>query len=280
MSSITFKSLTNFFLAAVLMLHVILTGAQGQVWEARYGLTSASYQSKFNSLVGQGYRLKDVEGYTLNNVAYYAGIWEKSSGPAWVARHGLTNAQYQAEFNRLVNEGYRLKKVSGYTVGGADRYAAIWDKSTGPAWVARHGLDSAAHQAAFNSYVKQGYRLKQISGYAVGTSARYASIWVKASGPAWIARHGLTAAQYQTEFTKLKNEGYRPLSIDAYTVNGKNYFAAVWEKSAGPAWQARHGLTSAKFQETFNQLVVQGYKLVSVTGYGTGTASYAALWTK
>src|SRR5262245_66587487 len=33
---------------------------------------------------------------------------------AWVARHGLTSAQYQAEFDKLIGQGYRLVEVSGY----------------------------------------------------------------------------------------------------------------------------------------------------------------------
>src|SRR5262249_19048358 len=42
--------------------------------------------------------------------------------------HGLTSAQYQAEFNSLVGQGYRPVRVSGYTVAGQDYYAAIWEK--------------------------------------------------------------------------------------------------------------------------------------------------------
>ncbi len=46
----------------------------------------------------------------------YASIFEKSSGPDWVARHGQTSEQYQNTFNDLVSKGYRLVNVSGYNV--------------------------------------------------------------------------------------------------------------------------------------------------------------------
>ncbi|MDP9849792.1 hypothetical protein [Streptosporangium lutulentum] len=62
-------------------------------------------------------------------MAQYAAIWERSGGPAWVARHGLTSAQYQTEFDRLVGQGYRLTDVSGYGTGSA-RFAALWLKET------------------------------------------------------------------------------------------------------------------------------------------------------
>ena len=37
---------------------------------------------------------------------------------AWVARHGMTSAQYQSECNKYVGQGYRLTDVSGYGVKG------------------------------------------------------------------------------------------------------------------------------------------------------------------
>jgi hypothetical protein len=45
----------------------------------------------------------------------YAAIWEQRQGPAWVARHGLTSAQYQQAFEDLVGQGFRLVQVSGYS---------------------------------------------------------------------------------------------------------------------------------------------------------------------
>jgi hypothetical protein len=46
----------------------------------------------------------------------------------WIARHGLTSAQYQATFDQLVAGGYRLELVNGYSVASQDRFAAIWMK--------------------------------------------------------------------------------------------------------------------------------------------------------
>ncbi|MEH2350415.1 MAG: hypothetical protein V7K55_20920 [Nostoc sp.] len=239
----------------------------GSAWEARHGLTSAQYQATFDKLVGEGYRLVDVSGYDVNGQGRYAAIWVKSGGPAWEARHGLTSAQYQATFDKLVGEGYRLVHVSGYSVNGQDRYAAIWEKSDGPAWQARHGLTSAQYQATFDKLVGEGYRLVDVSGYDVNGQDRYAAIWVKSGGPAWQARHGLTSAQYQATFDKLVGEGYRLVDVSGYNVNGQNRYAAIWEKSGGSAWEARHGLTSAQYQATFDKLVGEGYRLVDVSGY-------------
>ena len=69
----------------------------------------------------------------------YAAIWEKTSGAAFIARHGMTSQVYQQEFNNWTGQGYCLTLVSGYSVGNQARYAAIWEQKSCPAYVARHG---------------------------------------------------------------------------------------------------------------------------------------------
>ena len=103
-------------------------------WRARHGLTSAQYQQTFDQLRSQGFRLVQVSGYEVSGQARFAAIWEKSSGPERQARHGLTSAQYQQTFDQLLGQGFRPVQVSGYSVQGRARFAAIWERmaSSGP----------------------------------------------------------------------------------------------------------------------------------------------------
>lgn len=260
---------------------LLIAGVYAQInpWEARHDLTSNQYQQTFNNLTSQGYRLNWVSGYSLSGSPRFAAIFEKKSTTAWVARHGLTSADYQTAFNTYVGQGYHPVLVNGYTVSGVDYYTAIWDKSPTGAWVARHGLNGANYQAAFNTYTSQGYRLRHVSGYAVGTEARYAAIWEKTTdGVAWVARHGLTSADYQTAFNTYTSQGYRLVLVNGYTVNGVDYYAAIWDKSSSGAWVARHGLTSSQYQANFNNYYNLGYVLKLVSGYNSG--HFAALWSK
>ena len=52
---------------------------------------------------------------------------------AYIARHGLSGADYQREFEKHTQNGYRLTHISGYGVNGKDFYAAIWEKRGGTA---------------------------------------------------------------------------------------------------------------------------------------------------
>jgi hypothetical protein len=44
-------------------------------------------------------------------------------------------------------------------------------------------------------------------------------------------------------------------------------FAAVFVQSTGPAFEARHNLTSDQYQQTSNDLVGKGFRPTVVSGY-------------
>jgi len=195
-------------------------------WVARHGLDAGQYQTAFNQYLNQGFRLKLVNGYTVNNTARYAAIWDKSPlDGAWASRHAMTNAQYQSAFDQYVGQGYKLVHVSGYIENNQPRFAAIWhrlNRPTGESWVARHGLTKDAYWREFNSLLNQGYRLISISPYVVGNVEYFAAIWDDSKIPYWGAHHDLTSSQYQTAFDQYTAINARLLSVSPYTVRGTN----------------------------------------------------------
>jgi CubicO group peptidase (beta-lactamase class C family) len=253
-------------------------------WIARHGLTAEKYQEAFNDYVGNhSMQLMDVSGYGTAT-PLYAALWVKTaSPPAWQARHGLTAADYQTVFDQLTGQGYRPVLVNGYATAAGARFACIFQKSAAGAWVARHGLTAAQYQAAFDGFTGQGYTLDWVSGYVDGGQDLYAAIWSKQPGaPAWQARHGMTSDQYQAFFNQVTAQGYKPVVVCGYASGAQATYAAIFRKIAGaPAWQARHGMTPAQYQTTFDQLVGQGYRLELVNGCSVGGQdSIAAIWTK
>jgi hypothetical protein len=70
--------------------------------------------------------------------------------------------------------------------------------------------------------------------------------------------------------------------VSRYSDGSQARYAAIFRKIASaPAWQARHGLTPAQYQTTFNDLVGQGYRLELVNGYSVGGDDrIVAIWTK
>ena len=261
------------FLAAAMILggcgmSTLPTGAQA--WDAEHGLSPGAYQTSFDSHVKKGYRLLNISGYETGGKERYAALWVKQSGGKWEGRHGLSASQYQKAIDDFQKQGLRPVWVHGYEINGKERYAAVWEKKAG-GWAARHGLTGTQYQKAFDDYKKDGFRLAHLNGYAVDGSARYAAIWEKASGPAWSAKHGLTASEYQKEFDSQRNQGYRPKLVSGYRVGDKDYYAAIWEKSGGPHWSARHGISDSSYQSVFENYQYQAYRPSYISAFSSGS---------
>lgn len=196
------------------------------------------------------------------------------SGYAWVANHGLDGDAYQAEFDSLVAQGYRLIKLSGYSVYGQDYYASIWDMSPGPAWVGMHRVPGYDYQGQFDSLTAQGYRPVDISGYEKDGSDYYAAIFEQSDPGGWTASHGVAGADYQGIFDQNVASGFKPLRVSGFTVGGADYFASIWIPDDGIGWSAFHGLDNASYQAQFDALTGQGMRLVDISGYEFGGADY------
>jgi Bacterial tandem repeat domain 1 len=148
-------------------------------------------------------------------------------------------------------------------------------------WRTCYGMTASEYQRISDELKRQGFRLTDMTGYSVGGQARYAAIWEKRDGPPLQAPYGLTSAQYQQTFEDLRMRGYRPLRISAYSIEGHAFYAGVWEQSTGPAWDARHEMAAAEFQQVSDKLKGKGYRLTDVSGYDVGRQDrYAAIWEK
>ncbi len=252
----------------------------GTAWEARHGLTAEAYQTEFNQFVARGYRPTYVSGYTDGSQPRYAAIFQpNASGGGWSSRHGITASEYQTEVNQAVQKGWRPVVVNGFSVGNQDRYVAIFEPANGMVWEARHGLSAQQYQNEFTRLLGLGYRLVHVSGYTAGGQERYAAIWDKSGGAAWEARHGLTPSQYQAEFDRLLQQGYRLRHVTGYSVGGQDRYAAIWDKSQGPAWIGRHNIDAATYQQAVTDNWRNGYRPVEVNAFeGASGTRFASIF--
>src|SRR6185312_7456028 len=72
-------------------------------------------------------------------------------------------------------------------------FTARANAAPGEAMVAYHGVTGAVHQQKFNELGAGGFRMISLSVYGNRADPRYAAVWIKRSGPAWAALHGLDA---------------------------------------------------------------------------------------
>ena len=264
---------------AAVALFALTTGIAWAEFAARHGLDGTQYQQQFDQIVGQGFRPIHVDGYATPDGIRYAAIWLKSSSPRpWVARHGQTTAQFQAEFNQRTSQGFRLTDISA-TDGAI--FAGIYQKGDGPEWYAFAGLDSAAFTNQFNEKTQAGFRPSDIEGYVEGGQVKFAVIWNKnTDGRGWYLYRDMTAASYQQKFNEMTSQGFRPVHVDGYGTPGGARFAAIFEHKPGQ-FVARHNMTPQGYQDEFNKQTAAGFTLTDVSGYTDGNdVKYAAIWEK
>ncbi len=254
----------------------------GYAYLSRHGISRENFQAEFDRLVSSGYRPTWIDGYNVGSQTYFNIIVKPQVGVETVARHDLTTAQYQSEFTLRSSQGYRLIQVDSYLVNGSVRYAGIWVKQPGPAWVAYHAKPTAQHQVQFNLLSAQGYHPVNVSVVVVNGVAQVTALYVKENVAPFVLRIGMTAAQYQAEVTGNAAAGRKLVYVNGYREAGVAKFSAIWQKKLiAPFVIARHDLTSSRYQAEIKLQADAGFELVVVTGYEVnGQARFAAIWKK
>ena len=227
---------------------------------------------------GQGGRLGGDTTPPAAGAARYTGLFERVSGPPWLAYFGLTAQQYQQTFNDLDAKGFRLVRLCGYSTGDDERFAPIFEQSSGPPRRAVHGRISQ-YQAVFDELTGHGYRVVQFNGYAIRGEEWYTAVFEHADGPPWLAYHGLTAPQYRQTYDDLASKGFRLVQLNGYAVQGLERFAPIFEQTGGPPIRAVYSLTAGQYQQQFDELTKQGFRLAHLSGYAlNGEERLAAIF--
>ncbi len=247
---------------------------------ARHGLADEDYQCMFDQAINAGYRLEWVDGFSSKGQVFYNVVFRPAKGVQWSAAHGLTGAQYQAEFDQRKGMGYRLKQIDSYANGNKVLYAAIFEKGSGPAVTAYHGVPAAEHQKKFDALTAGPWKPKNLSVVSVGGERFYTALYEQANAGSSEARSFLTAAEYQEKFEENKQKGRQLAYLNAYEHQGQPRFSAIWTSAQGGS-KALHGLSGNAYQQEWEDATKAGLLTRAVTGYADGSAiRYAAVWRK
>jgi len=98
-------------------------------WHVHAGNAATDYQTTFNTetqLPGYGLLAYRPAYVTLSTDQLYCSVFKDNVVGPWVARHGMTSGEYQAEFDQQLKNGFYPICVQGGGVGTQTRYAAIF----------------------------------------------------------------------------------------------------------------------------------------------------------
>jgi len=200
----------------------------GPAWSARHGLTGAAYQDFFDDMTNAGFRLQQVDSYLDNGNVRYAAIFENRPGPDFAAFHGLSDIDYDNQFDNLSNHGFVAINVSTVEVGGQTFWTALFEKLSVNGWMVE-SVTAANYQSTFDANVAAGLLPIYVHGFTANGGPNLTGIWVDPIGGSISASHGLTSSEYQNTF----NTNLAAGRLTRYTTGYENgsstaRFAAVW----------------------------------------------------
>jgi Polyglycine hydrolase-like, structural repeat len=217
---------------------------QGAAWVAVHGVDSAGYQSFFNDWTAKGYVPVLVSATGAISNAIFAAVFEQGIPGAWSARHGMTSGPdanvgtFQNLNKTASDQKMILRSVAIYGTASDRRYAAVWHANSGfVKWHAHPSDTGASYQVVFNAETQlPGYHL---AGYrpayvALSDDHIYCSVFKDDVVGAWVARHGMTSADYQREFDKQNAAGFYPICVQGGGTGGNTRYAAIFARQDIP----------------------------------------------
>lgn len=261
----------------------LLTAALAEPVTAYHGVSGATHQQRFTELSALGYRMIALSVYGARFDPRYAAVWIKRGGPAWAAVHGLDAAGYQAKVNQYAATGYVPVLVSATGPRSNPIFAAVFEKMTASAWIARHGLvdgptATVGTLANITKWARDNNCIpKSLAIYGGVNDRTYAGVWLPNSvGTKWQAHAMGDAGQFQGWFGAYTAAALRPAHVDA---SDPLQYAAVFTDDSVGAWVAKHGMDSQQYQTEFNNQAALGRYPISVQGGGVGAGvRYAAVF--
>jgi CubicO group peptidase (beta-lactamase class C family) len=197
------------------------------------GLTEAELRTRDLAHTAQGRRMIDVEAYYAGSGPIFAAIWlEEPVKVGSLVSVNLTSGEFGQEFQQRRGT-HRLTDIETYELpSGERRYAAIWHAScAADDWRELRGMDRATYQQAVDSLGAMGFRVIDFESYRTGNGQRYAAIWERISGRAWVVRSDRTLTEFLNEHHRWTDQGFRVVDFEVYpTANGDRY-AGVWAEN-------------------------------------------------
>jgi CubicO group peptidase (beta-lactamase class C family) len=211
-------------------------------WSAIHGVDGDAYQAWFNTNVKAGYAASLVSATGSGGGAIFAAVMIKDVGAGWVAHHGLTQSQFNAANASAMTSGLRPHSVTIYGDSGSPLYAGAWWPNTDwVKWMVNPGDGASSYQHTFNLCTQlPGYTLNawRPAYVTLSDNQTYCSVYSDDLVDDWFARHGLSAADYQTEFDNQKKAGRYPICVQGGGSGSSTRYAAVFAKNDVP--EARH----------------------------------------
>jgi CubicO group peptidase (beta-lactamase class C family) len=258
-------------------------------WEAIHGISATEYQNWFNTWAAQGYASELVSVTGSGNDAIFAAVMIQGVTGGWTARHNLSAADFASQNTAAMSASMIPICVSIYGDPGSPTYAGIWRANPGfTKWAVNPADPAQSYQTTFNTDTQlPGYTLNawRPAYVAVSSDQTYCSVYKDDYVGPWVARHGMSASEYQAEFDAQNSAGRYPIFVQGGGSGSDIVYTAVFAAQDQPIareWTvtgtpvpARAGIDSA--MQAF--MKTNGVRAAQVAFGQNGTIEFARAYT-
>ncbi len=193
-------------------------------WYAVDTMSPGLYSGNNKMYKKRGYRLERVSAFKTREGVRYAAIWERTAGPEWQSRHGMTLSDFNQARSQY-GQGWRMAHVNAH-----QNFAAIWEKGDGSAQQVLVSLSASDFESQAAQLASDGYRPLRISTSAEGNAPRFTAIFEKNNGTVWQAQHLMNGAQFDKAKATMIARGYKLTDASGVMLGKKPNFTGIWEK--------------------------------------------------
>lgn len=202
--------------------------------------------------------------------------------PVQYISYGLDESSFNKQNIMMSVSKRRLLEVTGAEGAlGIPRFTAKWGPEDSLTVEQRVFPKLTTGQVFQNAaYFYNSHKLVHIDSYLINGEVFYAAIWEQGTDdrPRWNWQQGYNTFS-STQLT-MRQDGYKPKTVSATSVNGETRYSAVWERNTdGTVWDIGRIMTREGFVRYNAQKVVQGFSLLHLDVYtANGYDFYNAIW--
>lgn len=195
----------------------------------------------------------------------------------------MSKDEYEVRKDELTADGYRLIMVDGHLSGTTMYYGGIWIRDQATVITRSIDAPSTSYQTTFDDLNRRGYLLKSIAAIPFPILSPpvtiFSEVWNDGSYRGYRTHHEMTSSEYQSKLDDYKEDGYEVIYITGYAAGENSRYAAIWSDHTETLQIARHDLSSASYQKTFDNLKDDGYRIAHVNAHEAGGKTYfAGIW--
>jgi hypothetical protein len=152
---------------------------------------------------------------------------EQNGVTNWYQKCGLTNNQYTTELNNARSNLYILKSFTEYGSPSYRRYCGVWyHNDQSDKYTTFVDESYSEYQTTFDAETKKPFW--RPSYLSVSEDHKISSTFVDTDVGTWVARHGMTASNLQSEYETQKAAGRYIIHLQGGGTGSNANFAALW----------------------------------------------------